>query len=425
VTAGIDVTQSLGLQSPATGPGSGTSVGVDFSLPLGEGGLLADQRRRDRLQAEATELRIAQVRAQLRVDVDDAWAGILQTTDDLRFEQARADAGSEAVREAELRYGRVPGDTLEQLLQARYVYYGEAADRLDAEAALLIAQTELAFLTGDRCGAGDASPPIAVVSSAASAAPRLPAVSVYAWDAGALLDAAVPDDAWAHLADEGIVRVFLGLDARRVAAAATSEGTARVNDELAIAARHGIEVDLLLGDPQWINAGDRGQLFAIVRSLRGIAFGGLELDLEPGALVAQGESHGTVVRDLADTVAETARVSPWPVGISVSYRELAGNPCFACLLRGVKLREVTLMTYVANPERAAELTRPILLANPALRFAIAESVEPGLGAGESYAGRGRAAFVAATVQLDAALRGTPNYAGIRVQALADLEALAR
>lgn len=419
VTAGVAVMQSLDLQRPAAGTGRSTSIDLDLSFPVGAAASRADLQRRGRARADAAELRIAQARAQLRVDVNDAWAGIAQTTSDLRFEQARADAGREAVREAELRYGRVPGDALEQLARARYVYYGEAADRLDAQAALLVAQTELAFLTGDRCDrrGGDA----AVRSAPAAAATAL---TVYAWDAAPLLDAASPDEAWSHLADEGIVRVLLGFDARRIAVAATPPGTASVNDAIATAAGHGIEVDLLLGDSHWIDAADRGQLLAIIRSLHGIAFGGLELDLEPAQLVAQGERHDDAVRALAQTVGAAAAVSPWPVGISVSFRELSGSPCLACLLRGVKLREIALLTFVANPERAADLVRPILRANPAVRFAVAESVEPGLAVDESYARRGRMRFDEATARLDAELSSAGNFAGVRVQALADLERLA-
>lgn len=412
VSGGVSIGQTIAVQRPAAGgPGRGTTVAVDLSVPVGSVAIVADRRARDRAQAAATDLRIAQARAQLRVDANDAWAGLVQTGDDLRFAQARADAGREGVREAELRYGRIPGDTLEQLTKARWAYYGAAADRLDAQAAQLAAQTEMLFIAGDRCSA-DASSGVG------------PSLTVFDWDPAALFDTAAPD-VWQRLAAQGITRVLAGFDAHRIATAATPEGRALLNASIAAAGREGIEIDLLLGDPEWMHASSRGGLIDAIHKLRGIAFGGIELDLEPGQLVARGERRADVVRALAQTVAAAAAVSPWPLGINVSYREfLSPDPCLACLLQPLRLREVTLLTYVANPDRAAEIVRPILRAHRALRFSVAESVEAGLSADESYARRGRARFYEATARLDAALRAQPNYAGIRVQALRDLDALA-
>lgn len=72
------------------------------------------------------------------------------------------------------------------------------------------------------------------------------------------------------------------------------------------------------------------------------------------------------------------------------------------------------MIYASNPERVREVAAPIMQAWPALRFGVAQSVEPELDPSESHFRAGRRQFDARMGRLIRWL-GRSNFNGIVIQ----------
>ncbi|MFK7733843.1 MAG: hypothetical protein AB8B48_19640, partial [Pseudomonadales bacterium] len=103
-----------------------------------------------------------------------------------------------------------------------------------------------------------------------------------------------------------------------------------------------------------------------------------------------------IMNQLADTVEEVSAITTWPLSMSLHYRDL--NPgegyCLGCRLSKTDIEEITLMIYVSNPKRVAEIASRVSRRYPELRFSVAQSVEPILGKEESHASVGRSELVA-------------------------------
>ena len=126
-----------------------------------------------------------------------------------------------------------------------------------------------------------------------------------------------------------------------------------------------------------------------------LPFSGLHLDLEPNQLDEQKFKEDYLLHELVRTVAAVRAVSPWPISISIHPRYLEilpGRPSLGSSLQMLDIDEFTVMIYVANPERVAEIARPILEKYPHTTISIAQSVEPILSREESYALAGHDIF---------------------------------
>jgi len=416
VDAGITVAQDAIVQQPGLGVGRDTTVGLDASVPLHAGAV--KQATRTRLAAERTEtqLRLDQALAQLRVDADDVWFGNDQAIANVRFAAIRTAASREAVREALLRYGRVPGDTLEQVGKARYAFYQAAVDEVDAQRAIYTSQTDMLYAAGEGCMS--TAQPALVAALPPGAEPRY---GSYAWESREVMAQWAGGTLWPTLASQRVARVLLSLDGKQISQAATPAGAARLGRFIADAHAHSVAVDLLLGDPHWILPAERGELTAIVARLHGISFDGLQLDLEPASLVDEGETHAIAYSELSHTLAAVRTASAWPVGVTLNDRDLAANGVGD--LSALGLRDVSVMIYTSNAQRTVVRMSAVLQRYPAIGFTLVQSVEPSLTPEESYARAGRGAFGSDMGRIDAALRKFPNYRGIAVQSLHDLETM--
>lgn len=254
------------------------------------------------------------------------------------------------------------------------------------------------------------------------AADPAPDLAVYVWNSDDVLVRS-RDSAgfWPDLARMHIGRLLLALDARQIEQARGQ--AADLAGFLADAQSHGVAVELLLGDPHWIEPDQRGKLVAIVQSLRGFAFAGLDLDIEPDQLFAQ-PLRRSDFEAWAQTLTAAARAAPWPVSVSVHPRYFRDAPYaqwnLAQRLRDGGVRQATLMVYSSNPQRVADIVVPIAAAAPELRFRVAQSVEPGLEPQSSYAAAGPGRFEQSMQRLQALLAARPNVDGVVVQGWADL-----
>jgi hypothetical protein len=207
--------------------------------------------------------------------------------------------------------------------------------------------------------------------------PRAWSQGVYIWDSRQLLDQTSQELALRLLHQQGMDDLLVGLTPAQVAAGAATERA--LASLLKQAHGRGLTVQLLLGDPRWIEPSHRPALLALVARYRRLAFDGLHLDLEVEQLGWPVPSQR--LRDWIDTLKAVQQASPWAVSVSSHPRWFepglpGGEPfCLACQLP--PLRAISLMIYGPRLEHSAERARAIAKRWPALSFRLAQSVEAG------------------------------------------------
>ncbi|MGH8462187.1 MAG: TolC family protein [Stenotrophobium sp.] len=249
-----------------------------------------------------------------------------------------------------------------------------------------------------------------------------PTMSVYVWNSHELIrrDQFQPTF-WSLLQRLTISRLMISLNATQIQAAQTRPQELRAF--LSNARKHDVAVDLLLGEPSWIEPAHRQELLNIIDSLRAFDFAGLHLDIEPDQIYRQPLSRAQF-DDWVATLAAAAKTSPWPTAVSVHPRYFRDSPYHDWHL-GEQLskggiREVALMIFSSDPNKVAAIAHPILAGSPNLRFQIAQSVEPQLDPTLSYARRSPQDFQAAMRELEKQMATEANADGVVVQAWADL-----
>jgi outer membrane protein TolC len=315
--------------------------------------LAADELTLARRQLEAAALALHEQRLRLDGEIDQALLGV--TT-------------------AELEHGYAG---LRLIAAWHSLWLGEAALRLFVEEAGA-ASALLGPLKENWPGLGEATER----SSAAQEGSWRQ--GVYVWDSRSLLDPKTRVKALQALHAAGMRRIHLGLSAAQIAE--PTRLRSQLFDVLRAARARGLEVALLLGDPQWLLPGSRQGLIDLLNTLSPLPFDALHLDLEV-------EQLGWPVpparlRDWIDTVEQVMRTIPWPLELSSHHRwfaqPAAGDYCVPCRLQQRGVRQVSLMIYTRNPDRSAELAEDIARRWPGLRFRLAQSVEPQLSAQESW-----------------------------------------
>jgi hypothetical protein len=414
--AGITIDQSAVGQMPGgSGLGYATTASVDLSIPLEARRIASNRREQYAALTRQLQEQIALQSAQMRADAQDVFLQQKQDIQNTAFAQSRRAAADEALRERMLRYGRLSGDTLEQVAQTRYAFYQTAVTEAEARSQLAAHIADAAALSSDHCAAP---------ANDANSAPTQPMLSAYAWRIAPLLEG--PSTLWSDLRRERINVLFISLNAAQIK---DMENDARHRDALttfiAAAHAHDVTIGLLLGEAHWLLPESRDALLAIVRGLSAYPFDVLHLDIEPAQLTLPGRPPASLLPELLRTFEAVGAISPWPIDISVHYRDMrsvAPDFCFACSLAQANVRTVTLMTYITDPMKIASIVRPIIDANPHLRFRVAQSVEANLPSHESYAVAGKAAFLRASVTLRTLLT-EPNFDGVVVQSYDDYKAM--
>ena len=264
----------------------------------------------------------------------------------------------------------------------------------------------------------------AAVMTVAAAGTAAPAIGVYVWNSGELIAGQQDEKYWQELRNAGVNRLLLALNAQQIADAQMQPQ--KLRGFLDAARRHETPVELLLGEPSWIEPAQRARLVAIVASLRGFDFAGLNLDIEPDQIYKQPLTQAQF-DNWMETLRSAARASPWPTAATMHPRYFRDPPYMSWnveqRLRDAGISQVVLMIFNSNPQRVADIARPIVGSPRAagLRFRVAQSVEPELEPQLSYARRSPQDFRQSMQQLQGLLAAQPNTEGIVVQAWNDLQ----
>ena len=424
------------------GHGRSTGLAVDISIPL-----FADQWSRAQRAQSAAEVSKAQIMLDVRrqeylTSLGKLFGDLGTRTQHLLLMRQRLDSSKEAIRVAGLRSIKLGADGFLPLLQARFNTYAAANNHLDAEIALAKAKIDLLGY-GTRCDrqadtgedvaaditpiiAGNlaGAPPASLPSPAAHAPPPSmaadrvagkPSIGWYAWDTFKRFKASTPREFWTALPPAR--RILLSLNGSELRAVLhRGKPAAQLRAFLSGAKARGIKVELLLGDPNWALSNERGDLISLVRALSGFHFAGVHLDLERMQLAEDRRAEWP--DGIVATVAELHSATTVPIALSIHPRDVKLEGLLEKLWKA-GLDEVTIMAYMTNPNKVADLLMPVFKRHPHLRFSVAQSVESILPREESYASFSRNARERAWRELAGRLRQAPNFAGIIVQSLED------
>ena len=385
VDSSLSLAQSYEDRSGAAKPGDGLVASLSLSAPLDPLGYGRDRAREREARHQAAQARLEAEREQLLL-------GLGQALREQRSAiQALASAREElAVAEQALREQRLRRDAeLERGVQ------GELAAELEQQAAGLrliaawhaawLREAALRLFVEDDGGLAELLGVTREYWSLASAAGDW-RQGTYVWDSRRLLQAGSRRAELRDLRRAGMQRIYLGLSAAQVADIPLLRQ--RLQSSLDEAHAQGLEVALLLGDPAWLEPAGRQGLLDLLGQLQGLPFDALHLDLEVEQL--GWPVPDSRLQDWLDTLAAVASLNPWPLELSSHHRWFAapqaGQTCVPCALPQRGVQQVSLMIYTRNAERSAELAEQIAQRWPALRFRLAQSVEPQLSAEESWAG---------------------------------------
>ena len=385
VDSSLSLAQSYEDRSGAAKPGDGLVASLSLSAPLDPLGYGRDRAREREARHQAAQARLEAEREQLLL-------GLGQALREQRSAiQALASAREElAVAEQALREQRLRRDAeLERGVQ------GELAAELEQQAAGLrliaawhaawLREAALRLFVEDDGGLAELLGVTREYWSLASTAGDW-RQGTYVWDSRRLLQAGSRRAELRDLRRAGMQRIYLGLSAAQVADIPLLRQ--RLQSSLDEAHAQGLEVALLLGDPAWLEPAGRQGLLDLLGQLQGLPFDALHLDLEVEQL--GWPVPDSRLQDWLDTLAAVASLNPWPLELSSHHRWFAapqtGQTCVPCALPQRGVQQVSLMIYTRNAERSAELAEQIAQRWPALRFRLAQSVEPQLSAEESWAG---------------------------------------
>ncbi|MFZ6045836.1 TolC family protein [Pseudomonas sp. CR3202] len=398
VDSSFSLAQSYEDRSGASKRGDGLVASLSLSAPFD---LLAYGQARGREGEARHQAAVAQLEAerqQLLQSLGQTLQSQRQAVADLEREREQLAVSEQALREQRLRAERAVSENPGEELAVELERYNTGLRLIAAWHGAWLREAALRLFVDDDQALSSLLGPQRVdwqALEAGEAAPkaRSPASwsqGVYLWNSHALLQ---PDSRRAELGElrrAGMKRLYLGLDARQVADVPALRK--QLQDTLDEAHAQGLEVALLLGDPAWLEPSGRQGLLDLIGRLQGLRFDALHLDLEV-------EQAGWPVPDSRlqawlDTLGAAAGRSPWPLELSSHHRwfaePVAGRTCVPCALPQRGVRQVNLMIYTRDPARSAELAASIARRWPALRFRLAQSVEPQLSAEESWAGASRA-----------------------------------
>ena len=428
--ANMDVYTASGNDDSLNDPEYSVGVAVGIELPAGR---LLDGKQQG---TKAAEAQVVKGRRELSLALEQAWMqaeealALYQASGaDLRLASQRLRAVGESLRERQLRTA-MEGSTLEQLHQARSAFYQVGQDLIDAQVRgwnhqitlLDYAPGKSDIARGESLAADVAriDPELLVAPEPAAASQSVAGVnSLYVWQSARFQELAEADPGFlADLRATGIDRFLLAPDEKQIARLAEPAARQAFAGWLRRICEAGFQVELLLGEPLWILPKHRDNLLDILTALADLPFTGLHLDIEPHQLTPAQAGSIDVRKEWLATIRSARNASVWPLGVSVHprYFETGKNgwPGFGPALAKAGVSEVILMIYASNPERVREVAAPIMQAWPALRFGVAQSVEPELAPSESHFRAGRRQFDARMGRLATSL-GRPNFKGIVIQ----------
>lgn len=440
----IDVGVAIGKDNPG-GTGTGAYVSATITDPFGSLSGKEDPLK----QAAQEELeKERQDGIASRMKLEEELSEILRlreyAIESIKASQERVRSAAEGVREAQLRYEKLPGDTVEALQKNRYVYLRAALDFLEEQNLLLQTEAELSLFAfpskGDSSKTGEQTAlprycPLGTVTSQdacdlasllkpLSKSPRKglpsfkadPVLTAYVWEASPFLDPLTRDRALDAFLNEGFSRMLLSLNAHQLSDLGTQQGRKNLTDLLGECKKRGILVEALLGEPSWLLKGKRQNLLKDVDLLTQFPFSGFHLDIEPDSLPNAEAMRLDLAKAWTQTLEEVERRTPLPVSASLHPRYFDGKlgDFVIPALSESKPAYVVLMIYSSNSGKVIEQMKSFMKKAPGLKLGLAQSVEKALSKEESYARKGRKAFKGEVASIDRQLAG-PQFVGVFVQ----------
>lgn len=418
---GIGLGQKLDSRGRAYG-NSNLLANLGISMPLS----LEEYRRGGRASREAelesARLSYEQSRLQWLGNRQQQQAQLSAIRLENRSVQDYLQALQQSLHERQLRAERLPGDTVEQWLAARYRYYRQSLTALNGwqqeQAALarlaalgdgVVASESLplhdwlAPLTRDlstsagrsgisvstdsqtRPAAAPAKPVASTVTPLVAQARSL-SVGSYVWDSrAALRDPAAAVDEWQRY---DLDRVLIGLDARQLAAANLVSEMTRLLD---LAHRKGIAVELLLGDASWIAPAGRDKLHRLLQGVAQLPMDGLSLDLEIEQLPDWQARQTRLQQDWLATLMMASQTVRWPLAATFHHRHLA-MPALGRQLREAGVARADIMLFSTSQDTVRLGVGRALAALDSLPFSLVQSVEKSLSPQESHYRHGLASL---------------------------------
>jgi hypothetical protein len=458
--------------------GSGVYASVTVSGPLGTSSSGDDKinkaAEQDLKRAEREDLL---TRIKLQGEADEAASLAAYSVANIRANESRLAALTEAVRERILRHASISGDTFEQLQKSRYQYYrgvidifesemmfmqtgadllayaypegpgSEPAERIKpiADNALRSRMLDPNWLTSHSSVPGGIAPipapqgqPIPASQEQMIAAPKgqtiteTPAkaalvssdrpLSVYVWDASPFLAPETRASSLNDLRNKGFDHFLISLTAEQIEKLDSFYGMMELKDLLSAAERMGIRADLLLGEPTWLYPEKRKDLIRIVEKMKKFSFKGLHLDIEPDSLPDSENRRQELLGYLKDTVKEVRQASDMKLSLSIHPRYLEGGPdsLSSLDLAGLDLEYISVMIYTTDPEKAVRRMRDIMIVNTSQYFCLAQSVERVLSPSESYFSSGEGLYRERMERIGRELSASKGFRGLVIQAWEDL-----
>ena len=453
----LALTSNFSCDVPGTEPGYGLAMEFRIDLP----GKLKQAKSAHRKSAWAAlkkvQRQLESTSAHLLIDARETLNQFVVSEKNIDFSLRRLQAVQERVRESLLRYAYLPGDVIEKVQQARFDYYMAAIAYIDAHAQKLQQSAKLLSYVPESCDLNSTSihhfsagsenilnnnllkapfGPIHSLHGITDAAPRhqdrpagsesFSGFSVYVWDSEKLFHQYFKDRNLFHLVKEQeINRLLISFTMDQIKELSNPMKRKKLETILVEADRQSVRLDLLLGEPLWILPKFRQELLTLIEKFSDFPFKGIHLDLEPNQLASEQYSETYLLEQLIRTLHAAKRVSHLPIGLSIHFRYLEpgeNDLCFGCALENLDLEEVTLMIYVSNPLRVAELAGPILNRYPRVKFSIAQSVEPILLKEESYFTKTKKELRAKMNQLYSEMKHN-NFSTIIIQSWEDLRGM--
>ncbi len=438
--------------SNSTQFGYGGAVGFNFRMPLEI--ISYRKNEKSRLSSQLGSLQIEHTRRKQEINLEfgSTLSRYQQLAQQIKFQRTRLDAARESIRERYLRLHALDGDVLEKYFQAINTYYRAAIEYVDAETEQWKLHIRLRQFVSVLSNTGErAHPEIGLLSlaeplqqarqylskqSITETKPRILSTpsdtytstrfnptsegfTVYVWRYDSLL---AQPEFWKQSQTLQINRVLLSLNKKEITAIASNPQP--INKFLSDAHNHGMRIELLLGDPNWILPKERMDLLEIIKKLSNVDFDGLHLDIEPDQLEAE-LAGKTRLEAFIETIRRVKTITSWPVGISIHPRYLVNESsfglCVPCQLKQLAVNEIAVMYYSLNRPKIVAALKSVMNKHPDLLFSLAQSLESDLGSGSSYAHKPRPVFSNAMQQLRNQLQA-PNFGGLIIQSWQDWEA---
>ncbi len=412
VKARVSLTGHTDTDFPSNDNGYGLSLQFTMDAPWEFSRAAKAERASEQARLLKLQRELDRASSQLLTDVDDDIERYRAAEENRRFAARRVGAALETVRERQLRRDSLAGETFELLQQSRYAYYQTAMDYVDAEVLLLQAAARLLAVTDDDpLSGGRAKPQLKTVVDETYLQPfwqqhlpdyqrqvapapvrvspdvcREDCLGVYVWNTRKLFaDERSQTDFWKKTREQGICRLLLSFDRTQLEELKRPVARQRLQRFLHRARAIGVTVGLLLAEPTWILPEHRENLLTIIGDLKDFDFSLIHLDLEPNQLEHLDIPEDDLLAHLLRTVQAVTRLTTLPVEVDLHPRYLTGDVndfCLGCGLENLDGVSVTLMIYVNDTARVADVTGRIRDRFPALPLAVAQSVERHIIPGE-------------------------------------------